>query len=78
MGMGAEMPRKLRQLRADLRREGWAIARQRGSHQTWKHSLVSTPVILAGDDGDDADHYQERDVRKAIQATREAKRRKQP
>lgn len=40
------MPRKLRELRSDLRREGWAIARQRGSHQTWRHPLVPFPVIL--------------------------------
>ena len=34
------MVRKLRQLRADLRRAGYAPARQRGSHERWRHPLV--------------------------------------
>jgi predicted RNA binding protein YcfA (HicA-like mRNA interferase family) len=74
------MPRKLRELKADLRREGWAITRQRGSHQTWRHPLVPFPVVLAGKDRDDADHYQERAVRDAIRAARDAdaQRRQQP
>jgi predicted RNA binding protein YcfA (HicA-like mRNA interferase family) len=44
------MPRKLRELRADLRRAGWHVARQRGtSHQIWQHPLVSDyEVNLAG------------------------------
>lgn len=72
------MPRKLRQLRADLRRAGWVVARQRGSHETWRHPLVPTPITMAGHDGDDADRYQERDVRDAVRAAREAERGKQP
>lgn len=72
------MPRKVRELRADLRREGWFIARQRGSHETWRHPLAPTPVVLAGKDSDDADRYQEREVRDAIRASREARKRQQP
>lgn len=61
------MPRKLRQLRSDLRRGKWSIDRQAGtSHQIWKHPLVlDLEVNLAGNDGNDAKHYQERDVREA-------------
>lgn len=72
------MPRKVRELRADLRRDGWSIARQRGSHETWRHPLVSTPVVLAGKDSDDAGRYQEREVQDAIRASREARKRQQP
>lgn len=58
------MPRKLRELRADLRRAGFRIVRQTGSHQTWEHPDVpEVGVTLAGKDGDDAQRYQERDVR---------------
>jgi predicted RNA binding protein YcfA (HicA-like mRNA interferase family) len=61
------MPRKLRQLRADLRKAGWYIDHQTGSHQRWKHLLLpSDDVTLAGSDGSDAKPYQERDVREAV------------
>jgi predicted RNA binding protein YcfA (HicA-like mRNA interferase family) len=73
------MPRKLRQLRSDLRRAGWAVDRQAGSHQIWKHPLVpGTEVNLAGADGQDAHPYQERDVREAVRRAQEAQRRPQP
>ena len=61
------MPRNLRQLEADLRRAGFARdpKRGKGSHGWWEHpSGVS--VTLSGHGGDDADQYQERDVRAAI------------
>lgn len=73
------MPRKLRQLRADLRRAGWIIDRQSGSHQIWKHALLpAQEVNLAGADGSDAHRYQERDVREAVRLAQEAQRRQQP
>ena len=34
------VPRKLRELRADLRAEGFVIDHQTGSHQVWKHPLI--------------------------------------
>lgn len=73
------MPRKLRQLRADLHRARWSIDRQLGtSHQIWKHPLVpDLEVNLAGKDGNDAKHYQERDVREALRRSREAEMRRQ-
>ena len=70
------MARKLRQLRSDLRRAGWAIDRQSGSHQIWKHPLVpGSEVNLAGADCQDAQPYQERDGRNAVQRAQEAQRR---
>ena len=44
------MPRKLRELRAELRRAGFAIARVAGSHETWRHPNGQR-VVLAGADG---------------------------
>lgn len=62
------MPRKLRELRAELRKSGFVLARQRGSHQVWQHpALGRDDVVLAGSDGDDAKPYQEKDVRHAIE-----------
>ena len=73
------MPRKVRELRADLRREGWYVARQRGNHETWKHPLLQGKrAILAGKDGADAKPYQEDDVAAALEATRVLRKGRQP
>ncbi len=62
------MPRKIRELKADLRRAGFTEKRKRGkgSHSAWKHPAVRGTLFLSGQDGDDADHYQEEDVRKTL------------
>lgn len=61
------MPRKLRELRRDPRREGYRIDRQRGSPQVWQHPDVpGFEINLAGADGADAHQYQERDIRGAV------------
>ena len=66
------MPRKLRELRAELRRAGWRLERQTGSHQTWRHSrLPGINVRLAGSDGDDAKPYQESNVARALDSVKE-------
>ena len=66
------MPSKLRDLRGELRRAGFAIDHQTGSHQVWKHPrLPGFGVVLAGHDGADAKPYQERQVRRALQVLRE-------
>ncbi len=73
------MPRKLRELRADLRRAGFALDHQSGSHQVWKHPLVpGIAANLAGRDGADAKPYQEAEVRRALQSLHDAQRSKQP
>ncbi len=70
------MPRKLRQLRADLRRAGFSVDHQRGSHQVWKHPLIpGVSANLAGADGADAKPYQEQEVRSALRRLEEAQRR---
>ena len=68
------MPRKLRELRRDLRRAGFHIVRQSGSHQTWRHAdVVGASVTLSGSDGADAKPYQEEDVRQEIAKVDRAK-----
>lgn len=61
------MPRKLRELRAELRRAGFVLAHTVGSHETWRHPSRAK-VVLAGRDGADARPYQERQVRATIAA----------
>lgn len=64
------MPRKIRQLMADLQRAGFVeLARRgKGSHSLWKHpDHPEVPaIVLSGQPGDDAKPYQERDVRKVL------------
>ncbi len=69
------MPHTLRELRADRRREGFRIRRQKSSHATWGHPLIAGEgVELAGKEGSDARTYQERQVQAAVQRARQAAR----
>jgi hypothetical protein len=70
------MPRKIRDLKADLRAVGARWHSGKGSHTVWSHPLVpGFEVVLAGSDGDDAKRYQERDVRAFVDAVVEARNR---
>lgn len=61
------MPRKLKELRAELRKLGFSNTRTSGSHQRWVHPLLpDLPITLAGKDGDDAKSYQEKLLKAAI------------
>jgi predicted RNA binding protein YcfA (HicA-like mRNA interferase family) len=65
------MPRKIRQLLADLRRAGFEQLprRGKGSHTVWSHPLArEVQPTIAGQEGDDAKPYQEREVRAALAA----------
>lgn len=70
------IPCKLRELRADLRQAGFFLDHQTGSHQVWKHALLpGISANLVGKDGADAKQYQEAQVRRALNALRDAQRR---
>lgn len=62
------MPKKIRELKAILRKAGFTCApkRGKGSHSLWFHPLLPYPINLAGNDGDDAQRYQEKDVNDAV------------
>jgi predicted RNA binding protein YcfA (HicA-like mRNA interferase family) len=63
------MPRKKRQLKADLRKAGFRerADRAKGSHSYWYHpDFPEITVVIAGHDGGDAKPYDEQNVRKAI------------
>jgi predicted RNA binding protein YcfA (HicA-like mRNA interferase family) len=59
------MPRKLRQLMADLEKAGFVDRGGKGSHRNFTHPQ-GVRVTISGGAGDDAKHYQERDVRRAL------------
>ncbi len=68
------MPRKIRQLKADLRKIGAYQVSQEGSHTKWKHPLVSSStLIISGHDGDDAKPYQEKAVRDLLREVSKAR-----
>jgi predicted RNA binding protein YcfA (HicA-like mRNA interferase family) len=61
------MPRKIRQLVSDLAKADFVpVPGGKGSHRKFCHARLSGSVILSGADGDDAHHYQEKQVRNAI------------
>jgi predicted RNA binding protein YcfA (HicA-like mRNA interferase family) len=74
------MPRKIRQLKADLQDAGFILLKKRGkgSHSMWEHPLVRHAVIVSGKDGDDADRYQEKDVKKALEELRQMQSQEEP
>lgn len=59
------MPRKVRQLLAELEKAGFVNRGGKGSHRNFTHPL-GLRVTISGGAGDDAKHYQERDVRRAL------------
>lgn len=64
------MPRKIRELTADLEAAGFVSRGGKGSHRNFVHPRVARPVTLCGQPGDDAKRYQERAVKSAIKESR--------
>jgi predicted RNA binding protein YcfA (HicA-like mRNA interferase family) len=64
------MPRKIRELIADLRRAGFAQEPARGSHRKFRHPKGITAILSGHREGDDAKPYQEKQVRRQIEESR--------
>jgi predicted RNA binding protein YcfA (HicA-like mRNA interferase family) len=60
------VPRKIRQLIADLEKHGFVDRGGKGSHRNFLHPS-GVKITLSGVLGDDAKHYQERDLKRAFQ-----------
>jgi len=60
------MPRKLRELMAELKRAGFVERGGKGSHRNFKHPS-GVKLTLSGKQGDDAKPYQEQAVQEAIE-----------
>lgn len=64
------MPRKIRQLIADLEAAGFRVVPGgKGSHRKFRNPHFPGSVILSGKEADDALPYQEKQVRNAIRET---------
>ncbi|MFA6470938.1 MAG: type II toxin-antitoxin system HicA family toxin [Candidatus Latescibacterota bacterium] len=62
-----QVPPKVRELIAELERAGFMNHGGKGSHRNFIHPNVVKPVIISGNPGDDAKHYQVRAVHLAIE-----------
>ena len=51
--------------------------RSKGSHRIFTHLESGTQVTISEHTGDDADHYQERELRRAIERIRQWKQERQ-
>lgn len=60
------MPKKVRELIADLEKHGFVNRGGKGGHRNFTHPRVARPVTISGNDGDDAKRYQEKAVKAAI------------
>jgi predicted RNA binding protein YcfA (HicA-like mRNA interferase family) len=58
------MPRKLRELKAQITREGFVYLAKRGkgSHQRWRHPLLRKTLTISGKNGDDVPSYLEKQL----------------
>jgi len=69
------MPKKIRELKAMLRKAGFSSPRPgKGSHTVWGHPALTDKVALSGVDGDDAQSYQVKDVQAILKKLREVQK----
>jgi predicted RNA binding protein YcfA (HicA-like mRNA interferase family) len=62
------MPRKIRELKAQIKREGFIYLpkRGKGSHERWRHPLLRKTLTIAGKDGDDVPPYLEKQLQQLL------------
>lgn len=66
------MPRKVRDLIRDLLQAGFReIPGGKGSHRKFTHVRYAGAVTVSGRAGNDVHHYQEKQVKRAIEQTQE-------
>jgi predicted RNA binding protein YcfA (HicA-like mRNA interferase family) len=53
-----------------LRKAGFSYRPGKGSHTFWEHPALTERLTLSGSDGDDAQRYQEADVRNILRKLR--------
>jgi predicted RNA binding protein YcfA (HicA-like mRNA interferase family) len=64
------VPRRVRELEADLRKAGFRRSPGKGGHRNYSHPLFPGVVTISGKEGDDAKPYQEKQVAAAIERAR--------
>ncbi len=67
------MPRKVRELKSQIKREGFIYLpkRGKGSHERWQHPLLRKTLTVPGKDGDDVPLYLEKQLAKLLTALEE-------
>jgi predicted RNA binding protein YcfA (HicA-like mRNA interferase family) len=67
------MPRKIRELKAQIAREGFIYLpkRGKGGHERWRHPLLRKTLTISGKDGDDVPLYLEKQLDKLLTALEE-------
>jgi len=65
------VPRKIRQLIADLEKVGFMNRGGKGSHRNFLHPQCPYVVRISGNAGADALPYQEKDVKRALKEVSE-------
>jgi predicted RNA binding protein YcfA (HicA-like mRNA interferase family) len=62
------MPRKIRDLKAQIARQGFMYLpkRGKGSHERWRHPLLKKTLTIPGKDGDDVPLYLEKQLDKLL------------
>ena len=61
------MPPKIRELIAELERNGFTNRGGKGSHRNYAHPKCSKIVTISGKTGNDAEKYQTKQVKEAIE-----------
>ncbi|MCX5965676.1 MAG: type II toxin-antitoxin system HicA family toxin [Cyanobacteria bacterium] len=58
------MPRKIREFKVQIEREGFVYLpkRGKGSHERWRHPLIGKTLTIPGKDGDDVARYLEKQL----------------
>ena len=64
------MPRKVRELETDLTKAGFTRQPGKGSHRHYLHPKYKGKVTISGQPGDDAQPFQEKQVKIAIGAVK--------
>ncbi|HAO33336.1 MAG TPA: type II toxin-antitoxin system HicA family toxin [Candidatus Competibacter sp.] len=66
------MPKKIRDLIQELRNAGFSqiSGGGKGSHRKFTHAKYAGAVTVSGQTGDDAKHYQEKQVSQAIESVK--------
>ena len=62
------MPRKIRELKAQIAHEGFVYLpkRGKGSHERWRQPLIEKTLTILGKDGDDVPFYLEKQLAKLL------------
>jgi predicted RNA binding protein YcfA (HicA-like mRNA interferase family) len=69
------MPRKIREFKAQIAREGFIYLpkRGKGSHERWQHPLIKKNLTIPGKDSDDVPIYLEKQLTKILVELQQSK-----